>query len=126
LPMIRHRCKIWALAQSLGDLHRSLVTLERVLSDYNEDLIFVFPHQLHAFCLRFLVNFSHTRVIGLIYFLVYYVFFIVLFFVISLNKFDLSLSPIYVENVPFSVTMVNCLSWPIELSLAFQVLVSKS
>jgi len=30
LPMTRHRCnlKVWALAQSLGDGHRSLVTLE--------------------------------------------------------------------------------------------------
>jgi len=64
LPMIRHRCKMWALAQSLGDVHRSLVTLERILSEYNEDLIFLLPHQLHAFCLRFLVNFSHTHVIG--------------------------------------------------------------
>jgi len=41
LPMTRHRCnlKVWALAQSLGDGHLSLVTLERVLSEYNEDLI---------------------------------------------------------------------------------------
>jgi len=28
-------------------------------------LIFLFPHQLQAFCLKFLVNFSHTLVIGL-------------------------------------------------------------
>jgi len=55
---------VWALAQSLGDGHRSLVTLERVLSEYNEDLIFLFPHHLQAFCLKFLVNISHTRVIG--------------------------------------------------------------
>jgi len=31
---------VWALAQSRGDRHRSLVTSERVLSEYNEDLIF--------------------------------------------------------------------------------------
>jgi len=41
LPMTRRRCnlKVWALAQSLGDGHRLLVTPERVLSEYNEDLI---------------------------------------------------------------------------------------
>jgi len=65
--MTRHRCnlKVWALAQSLGDGHLSLVTLERVLSENNKDLNFLFPCQLQAFCLKFLVNFSHTRVIGL-------------------------------------------------------------
>jgi len=31
---------VWALAQSREDGHRSLVTPERVLSEYNEDLIF--------------------------------------------------------------------------------------
>jgi len=31
---------VWALAQSRGDGHRSLVTPERVLSEYNKDLIF--------------------------------------------------------------------------------------
>jgi len=42
LPMTCHRCnlKVWDLAQSHGDGHRSLVTLERVLSKHNEDLIF--------------------------------------------------------------------------------------
>jgi len=30
---------VWALAQSRGDGHRSLVALERVLSEYIEDLI---------------------------------------------------------------------------------------
>jgi len=43
LPTTRHRCNldVWALAQSRGDGHRSpLVTPERVLSEYNEDLIF--------------------------------------------------------------------------------------
>jgi len=37
----RHRCNldVWALAQSRGDGHRSLVTPKRVLSEYN-DLIF--------------------------------------------------------------------------------------
>jgi len=33
---------VWALAQSREDGHRSLVTLERVLSECNEDLIFWF------------------------------------------------------------------------------------
>jgi len=42
LPTTRHRCNldVWALAQSRGDGHRSLVTPERVFSEYNEDLIF--------------------------------------------------------------------------------------
>jgi len=31
---------VWALAQSRVDGHRSLVTPERVLSEYNEDLIY--------------------------------------------------------------------------------------
>jgi len=31
---------VWALAQSRGNGHRSLVTPERVLSEYNKDLIF--------------------------------------------------------------------------------------
>jgi len=31
---------VWALAQSREDVHRLLVTPERVLSEYNEDLIF--------------------------------------------------------------------------------------
>jgi len=41
LPTTRHRCKldICALAQSRGGGHRSLVTPERVISEYNEDLI---------------------------------------------------------------------------------------
>jgi len=40
----RHRCNldVWALAQSCGDGHRSLVTLERVLSEYSEDLIYYY------------------------------------------------------------------------------------
>jgi len=33
---------VWALAQSRRDGHRSLVTPDRVLSEYNEDLIFLF------------------------------------------------------------------------------------
>jgi len=46
LPTTRHSCNIdvWAQAQSRGDGHRSLVTHERVLSEYNKDLIF-FIHQ---------------------------------------------------------------------------------
>jgi len=31
---------VWDLAQSRGDGHRSLVAPERVLSEYNKDLIF--------------------------------------------------------------------------------------
>jgi len=33
--------EVWALVQSRGDGYRSLVTPERVLSEYNEDLIFL-------------------------------------------------------------------------------------
>jgi len=42
LPTTRHRCSlnVWALAQSRVDGHRSLVTPERILNEYNEDLIF--------------------------------------------------------------------------------------
>jgi len=42
LPTTRHCCNldVWVLAQCHGDGHRSLVTPERVLSEYNEDLIF--------------------------------------------------------------------------------------
>jgi len=64
LPMTRHRCnlKVWAQAQSLKNGHRSLLTFERVLSEYNEDLIFLFPHQLQAFWFKvFSQFFSHTR-----------------------------------------------------------------
>jgi len=41
LPTTRQRCnlEVWAVAQSRGDGHRSLVTPERVLSECNEDLI---------------------------------------------------------------------------------------
>jgi len=41
LPTTRHRCnfEVWALVQYRRDGHRSLVTLERLLSEYNEDLI---------------------------------------------------------------------------------------
>jgi len=44
LPTTCHRCnlEVWALAQSRGDEHFSLVTPERVLSEYNENLIFNF------------------------------------------------------------------------------------
>jgi len=70
LPTTRHRCnlKVWALAQSLGDGHRSLVKLERLLSEYNEDLIFfisssnvsIFSHTRHwswdCKCVLFSVN----------------------------------------------------------------------
>jgi len=40
--MTHHHCNldVWTLAQSCGDGHRSLVTHKRVLSEYNEDLIF--------------------------------------------------------------------------------------
>jgi len=42
LPTTRLCCKldVWALTQSRGDGHRSLITPERVLSEYHEDLIF--------------------------------------------------------------------------------------
>jgi len=36
---------VWALAQSRGDGHRSLVTPERVFSEYNADLIFFFDNK---------------------------------------------------------------------------------
>jgi len=41
LPTTRHCCNldVWALAQSRGDEHCSLVTPERVISEYNKDLI---------------------------------------------------------------------------------------
>jgi len=41
LPTTRHRCNldVWALMQSRRDGQHSLVTPERVLSEYNEDLI---------------------------------------------------------------------------------------
>jgi len=44
---------VWALAQSRGDENRSLVTPERVLSEYNEDLIFFDIHnsQRHSLIL---------------------------------------------------------------------------
>jgi len=32
--------EVWAMAQSRGDGHRLLVTPERVLNEYKEDLIF--------------------------------------------------------------------------------------
>jgi len=37
-----HRCnlEVWALAQSRGDGHCSLVTPKNVVSEYNKDLIF--------------------------------------------------------------------------------------
>jgi len=38
----RHATEVWALERSRGDGHRSLVTHERILSEYNEDLIFVY------------------------------------------------------------------------------------
>jgi len=59
-----YNLKVWALAQSLGD-DCSLVILKRVLSKYKEDLIFLLPHLLQVFCLKFLVNVSHTCVIDL-------------------------------------------------------------
>jgi len=41
LPTTRHLCNldVWAPVQSSGDGHRSLVTPERVFSEYNKDLI---------------------------------------------------------------------------------------
>jgi len=42
--MIRHRCNLdcVGLAQIRGDGHRPLVTPERVLNEYNKDLIFFY------------------------------------------------------------------------------------
>jgi len=40
---------VWALAQRRGDGYRSLVTPERVLSEYNEDLIFFAFLQLEIY-----------------------------------------------------------------------------
>jgi len=42
LPTTRHSCNldVWALMQSRGDGHRSLVTPKRILSDHNKDLTF--------------------------------------------------------------------------------------
>jgi len=42
LPTTRHCCNldVWSLVQS-RDEHRALVTPERVLSEYNKDLIFL-------------------------------------------------------------------------------------
>jgi len=42
-PAARHRCNLedWALAQSRGDGHRSFVTPERGLSEFNKDLIWI-------------------------------------------------------------------------------------
>jgi len=50
LPTTRHRCNpdVWALAQDRGDGHRSLVTPEKVLSEYNEDLICFYIHSFPA------------------------------------------------------------------------------
>jgi len=45
---------VWALAQSRGDGHRSLVTPEMVLSEYNKDLIFIFlKHHCRNINMRF-------------------------------------------------------------------------
>jgi len=39
LPTTRHRCKldVWALAQSRGDGHHSLMTPKTILMEYNKD-----------------------------------------------------------------------------------------
>jgi len=52
LPTTRRSCnlKVWALAQSRGDGHHSLVTPERVLSEYNKDLIFFLKIYSATFC----------------------------------------------------------------------------
>jgi len=48
LPTTRHRCNIdvWALVQCCRDGHRSLVTPEKVLNEYNKDLTFFFIHAM--------------------------------------------------------------------------------
>jgi len=45
----RHRCNldVWALVQSRGVGRRSLVTPEKVLSEYNKDLIFYLKTPTH-------------------------------------------------------------------------------
>jgi len=54
LPTTRHRCNfdVWALAQGCGVGHRSLVTLKRVLSEYNEDFIFFNYTSIPQCCLN--------------------------------------------------------------------------
>jgi len=44
LPTINHRYNlgVWALVQSHGDKHCSLVTPESVLNEYKEDFIYLF------------------------------------------------------------------------------------
>jgi len=44
---------VWAFAQSRGDGHHSLVTPERVLSEYNEDLIYFFFDAFYLITLHF-------------------------------------------------------------------------
>jgi len=51
---------VWALAQSRGDGHRSLVTPERVLNEYNKDLIFFFLTKTSQ---RFHPFYSHVLII---------------------------------------------------------------
>jgi len=64
LPTTRHRCnlEVWALAQSRENGHRSLVTPERVLSEYNKDL----SKLLRQFRKKFLDNFKPTLTAKLI------------------------------------------------------------
>jgi len=49
LPTTRHRCnlEVWVLAQSRGDRHNLLVTLEKLLSEYNEDFTFCINFNTH-------------------------------------------------------------------------------
>jgi len=51
--------EVWALTQSRGDGHRSFVTPERVLSEYNEDLIFV--NEKKSMFLHVLCRFFHCK-----------------------------------------------------------------
>jgi len=52
---------LWALAQNRGYGHRSLVTPERVLSEYNEDLICFFEYFTLIKLLYFISNRYQTK-----------------------------------------------------------------
>jgi len=56
------------MAQGRGDGHRSLVTPERVLSEHNEDLIFLYDEVKTRLCVRnfklgdIFVSYVHVKV----------------------------------------------------------------
>jgi len=56
---------VWALAQSHGDGHRSLVTPERIFSKYNKDLIFFYDlTNNHLRLLSVLTNWKYLKLIN--------------------------------------------------------------